>query len=1142
MAMFLSPLLPLLALTAFFGTIYYVWYRVFSYQGIPDSLAFATSDGSFLSRGRASLRSVFGVDALLWAGHRDFSKKGRPYILPDVFTGHQVIIPSEHLPWLMKQPASVLSQRESNNEFLAAKHTFLNCVAAEDSEWTFVVNLIKDITKELNNKTNDVLEEIQAALEDLWGNDTQNWKEVDLLDVCLVMMSRIVSRVYVGLPLCRDPAYLASSTRFAKFILVEALLAQLTPNPLRPLLGPLLAQYDWIQFKRMDRCVNPVIRERASRSSPMAMAEGKQDPDAENDLLSRLMREGYRRNEDPCRSQSHSTKLLAILNWAAIQVQGITIENTLIDIAHAPNSAEIQNQLREEAAAADGAESSVRWTRSEVAKLPKMDSVLTESLRLWGFAHGVIKVVVAKEGVDLPTGEHIPYGAKVGIGSYGVHHDEEVYPGESPFKYDPFRFVDEKDGEKTTTGLRFASTNENYLAFSHGKFSCAGRFFANHLLKLLLSQIVLRYDIKPDTKPRPQNPPSSNLEVSTTGSIANGYSLPFERERLLASSLAFLSSISDGPHHIPAIGIEEAPKAGHLSVLIAVNKASPDDGEHILQELKKGFEGIFSLVSNADDNSADVEGEVFKAIVSMRSVRILCRLRLSQNYHNQKKQSISEALQIAIAHLKQIKKDDLRDDLCISDAVSFVGKAKEVVNLFDSWSKHQTHRELEELVDSIHALRRVGSIGALLDLIPNAVMVPSSRHNLRNTIKKVARYREAARVLYRTAKKFPAARAMSIHLVELPKESFDRVLIGDHRSSLQSIVSQLWGLRPDQKDLSRICGLMGTTEEHANKRIAAQTQRTLREGKIHAEVQLIYYLELKKSDTQLRPRVVCSSKDACWLCNAFILSYGKIYMPRSHGRLYPGWRLPLLPGPQFDGIWANFNLRLRNQVEESLRSFSERRKKTNYPDPNESTVSTRRWSNSTLPDMVTSETVPGMDEEKGTPATNDTGGTKLPCAEEKQLYETSEKGTAGSPEVSAAAVEADNNTALSNTSDLSSSGRPLSSNPTHDQAMTAFHELIRGESSPLQLVGALEIQVEYAGSPDAKMPNVHQKRIHCEVERLTDQEITTLQEEAKVAFVYVEALEGDVSHGTDGDGCIYIAARGTVVRISTRPLVARHEG
>lgn len=39
-------------------------------------------------------------------------------------------------------------------------------------------------------------------------------------------------------------------------------------------------------------------------------------------------------------------------------------------------------------------------------------------------------------------------------------------------------------------------------------FKSVGRFFANHILKLLLSQIMLRYDIKPDENPRPKNPVS----------------------------------------------------------------------------------------------------------------------------------------------------------------------------------------------------------------------------------------------------------------------------------------------------------------------------------------------------------------------------------------------------------------------------------------------------------------------------------------------------------------------------------------------------------------------------------------------------------------------------------------------------------
>lgn len=390
----------------------------------------------------------------------------RPYILPDLFTGHQVILPKSQFSWLTKQPASVLSQRESNNVFLAADHTFLNCVAASDAEWTFVVNVIKQITKELNNKTDDIIEEINDALALLWGSDDNDWKEIDLLDAMLQIMSRVVSRVYVGLPLCRDATYIGSTTRFAKFILVEALLIQLTPNILRPLVGPVLARYDWVQFTRQARRVSPIIKERVGRLG----SEKPASDDAKRDLLTELIEEAYRRNEDPCQTNSQTTRLLAILNWAAIQVQAITLENVLIDLAHAPDSLALQQQLREEAAVASRTEPpSARWTRAEVAKLPKIDSVLTESLRLWGFSHGVVKVVVAKDGVTLPSGEHIPCGAKIGVGSYGIHHDDDVYPGEQ-FEFDPLRFTKDKEPEKLD-GLNFAKTNENYLAFSHGKYS-----------------------------------------------------------------------------------------------------------------------------------------------------------------------------------------------------------------------------------------------------------------------------------------------------------------------------------------------------------------------------------------------------------------------------------------------------------------------------------------------------------------------------------------------------------------------------------------------------------------------------------------------------------------------------------------------
>ncbi|KAH7303693.1 hypothetical protein BKA65DRAFT_225964 [Rhexocercosporidium sp. MPI-PUGE-AT-0058] len=60
--------------------------------------------------------------------------------------------------------------------------------------------------------------------------------------------------------------------------------------------------------------------------------------------------------------------------------------------------------------------------------------------------------------------------------------------------------------------------------------------------------------------------------------------------------------------------------------------------------------------------------------------------------------------------------------------------------------------------------------------------------------------------------------------------------------------------------------------------------------KIHAEIQLLFLYELHPGRPQ--PRVICSSKSACYLCNLFFHLYGGFHVPRTHGRLYDKWILP----------------------------------------------------------------------------------------------------------------------------------------------------------------------------------------------------------------------------------------------------------
>lgn len=96
---------------------------------------------------------------------------------------------------------------------------------------------------------------------------------------------------------------------------------------------------------------------------------------------------------------------------------------------------------------------------------------------------------------------------------------------------------------------------------------------------------------------------------------------------------------------------------------------------------------------------------------------------------------------------------------------------------------------------------------------------------------------------------------------------------------------------------------------------------------------------------RFRPPVICSSKDACFLCSSFVLIYRKIHAPRCYGRLYPGWRLPLLSKP--NDLQRRFNEILKGCIKQSLSTLMLRRQKTRYPFPNESTLLTLALSETT---------------------------------------------------------------------------------------------------------------------------------------------------------------------------------------------------
>jgi cytochrome P450 len=168
-----------------------------------------------------------------------------------------------------------------------------------------------------------------------------------------------------------------------------------------------------------------------------------------------------------------------VIQFAVIQSSSITLANLILDLAayhDLPTYISlIRSEILTELEATGG-----RWTKEALARMVSLDSVLRESMRMWGFvSRGVMKEVVAKDGIILPSGQHLPCGAKVGIHASPVHRDEDMYTDALEFK--PFRFrnmgspskshlpTDDSFEKVTGKGIPLVTTSSNFMAFSHGK-------------------------------------------------------------------------------------------------------------------------------------------------------------------------------------------------------------------------------------------------------------------------------------------------------------------------------------------------------------------------------------------------------------------------------------------------------------------------------------------------------------------------------------------------------------------------------------------------------------------------------------------------------------------------------------------------
>lgn len=478
-------------------------YNHFTKLHLPKLLLLNSRNGEWFSYHRTRFRNMTGLrDALTLA---DAHHKDETTLLSVAGHADLVLLPNDETTWVMKQPENVLNRHDQTNEELSIKHgTYFDKKVFLEGTGNQIINA--KLNAQIGFLVPIVDEELRDGFIRLWGADTEAIRDVCVYETLQAIETQVSGRTFSGLPTCRDPDLAKATKGWIMAFPVSAVLLGHLPAPLKYLVAPLVTIPNRKYEKAFKRVVRPSIEQRLKEvrkrqaSSDLEKAALGPEP---NDWLQWMMDFAVKSGDPHLLEVDTLAGLELLINFASIHTSSFAITHAVLDLA---SSRQVYiDELREEITAVL-AEHGGTWSKQALAKMDKLDSTMRESQRINGPSPiGVLRRVVAEEGVTTPSGVHIPKNGVLGVNAHSIHHDPKIYGSDSK-EFKPFRFAEKRADDSVEYVERarqaWATTSATYMAFGGGRAACPGRFFGAAKVKLMLAHILMDYDIeKLDERP-----------------------------------------------------------------------------------------------------------------------------------------------------------------------------------------------------------------------------------------------------------------------------------------------------------------------------------------------------------------------------------------------------------------------------------------------------------------------------------------------------------------------------------------------------------------------------------------------------------------------------------------------------------------
>ncbi|KAI0469764.1 cytochrome P450 [Xylariaceae sp. FL0804] len=429
---------------------------------------------------RSMTSYMTGYQSLVNQGYNEYTKAGQPFSIrnPSDEKRPLVILPPKYLAEVRNAPHTKLSFPD----FLE-KSNLLRVVGGPEMNFEVTRVMRLNVNRSLNYMVPELHEECLYA----WKKTMpmcKDWTAIHLTPVLNQLFARIVARVTVGPELCRDEDWLQLALSYTDVTVkaIRGVRARYPPS------FRFLAQY----LDKNTRSVLRIRRQAADKLRPFLEARLREsdsttkDADSTHTDAIKWLAEVYRARNKPL-SADQVAQDEFILNVASISSSSAAALSMIYDLIDHPD---VLEEIREEIL--DASADSGTWTRQSLGSLGLLDSFMRESMRL----HTLQQLTVQRT-VMVPwtfkDGLHLPPGTFISFPSQQVNLDDDNYPDATSF--DARRFL-RKRVDIDPNKFHFASVSDDYLVFGAGFHACPGRFLAQDVLKLMLIQLLTRYDIK----------------------------------------------------------------------------------------------------------------------------------------------------------------------------------------------------------------------------------------------------------------------------------------------------------------------------------------------------------------------------------------------------------------------------------------------------------------------------------------------------------------------------------------------------------------------------------------------------------------------------------------------------------------------